>query len=250
MIMSEEQKKQTEQFKAHVIDMARYMKQKLSEKNPTELLRMEIFTRSGGGKPDRYVINIAGKEFTAEDTSTSEISRFSRALLEVADKLNNTRGYHVCKMWEEFWYEGRDVFGSTMRSMRIVRGITLHIKPCKEFEALRRTIRKNSKYELGDLELFSVAIVGKRGTNYTESRKRDYYAFNPKKCLAILEWIRLNKRLSESLHVSVDECNDCEDQDYSREYETESYGTKHQYLTLRLFRKDGSRRATAYSMYM
>lgn len=248
--MNEDLKLRIEQFSAHVTDMARYMKQKLGESNPTETLKMEIFERRGGGKPERYVIRIAEKEFETDDKSVFEVKRFSNALSKVADKLNDTRGYRVCKVWEDFWYEGRDVFGRTTELTKIVKGIILYTKPCKEFELLRRMLRRYANHELGELELFSVAIVGKRGTNYTESGKREYYAYNPRKCLDILEWIRKNRRLSDTLDASVEECVDCEDRDYSRQYETESYGTKHQYLSLKLFQKDGSRRAAIDTMFI
>ncbi len=104
--------------------------------------------------------------------------------------------------------------------------------------------------DLKDLDLYSVAICGKRGTDYRESREREFYAHSPKKCKQVLEWLVKNRRASDRLKVGIQESRDCEDEDYSRRYETESYGSYNRYLTLRLIDKRGNTRTLTDSLWL
>ncbi len=240
-----------EKMKSHVFSTARDWKKKLSENNPTVTIKMEVFVRRGGIKPDRrYVFSIAGREFEAEDDSLYEVEKVSRMLENVGKALNMTRGYLVRENKDVFWYEARDVFGMTTRHIDITSGLVLFTKPCKEFNSLCRYLKRETTLVLNDTDLYRVSVVGKRGRDYRESGARHYYAHDAELCKKVLNWLHKYKTSVCTLKASIEESSDCEDMDYSREYETESYGTKHRLLYLRVFTRNGEEKAKCNTMYM
>lgn len=239
-----------QKFKEHVFSCMRYEKKNLSEKRPTIEFKLRISNRFGGGKPNRYVFEFYNKEFEAEDCSLGAIRDISRVLDICCKELNEMRGYQVRPIAGKFYYEGRDVFGRTTMSQDYTEGLILCSKPCKEFEAMRRIIERHVNVRLLDLDLYEVDIVGKRGTNYRESGRRHYYAYDPRKCNAILGWIRLHKSASDKMSCTIVEENDCEDEEHSRYYETESYGTRHRMLNIQIFGKGNTHKAQLNTMYI
>ncbi len=120
-----------------IIQTAQCEKAKLSENRPSITFKMEVWTRSDGNNENRrYVFRLAGKEFEADDRSLGAVRDMSRVFSICCRELNEKRGYLVVAFEEPFFYEARDVFGLTTRSIDIVRGLTLMMKPCKEFRAL------------------------------------------------------------------------------------------------------------------
>jgi hypothetical protein len=239
-----------EKLKQHVIASAIGMKKRLSERCPSITMKMEVWTRSNGNHTNaRYVFKIGGRVFEADDCSLRTVDDVSRTLTKAMVELNAKRGYYVRELRDKFWYETRDCFGRTSDYLRITVGLTFMMKPCKEFELLRRYLRKYANTELLDTDLYSVSIVGKRGTNYTESGERNYYAHDPKKCRSICLWIAQCKKPNDGLIMAIEEKRYCEDENYSREYETESYGTFYRYLKLRVVDKKSGSDIAHYKSY-
>ena len=222
-----------ENFKQTVLLAAQTERKKVTEKRPTVTMKMEIWTRKGCKNPNtRYVFKIMGKEFESDDDSLREVKKVSKALTECCTILNAKRGYLVREVREEFYYQGRDVFGYITLSEWITSGLVFLMKPCKEYAALQRYIEKHANMRLLDLDLYRVSVCGKRGSNYTESSERHYYAHDAVLCKNILAWIGKYRKQGNEIIVGIDEKRDCEDEAYSREYETESYGTYHRYLRI------------------
>ncbi len=232
-----------EKMKQHVMRAAQFMKQKVSEQNPSVTMKMEIWTRSNGlGQNKRYIFKIAGKEFEAEDCSIFAVMKVSSMLKRCCEELNKKKGYIVRELRDDFYYTGRDVFGNVTLSEEIVTGMVFLGKPCKEFVALQRYLAKYAHVDLQDLTLYGVPVCGKRGTNYKESGERCYYAHSPKMCKEILSWIRMNRKAGDQVLVGISEKYHCADMEYSRMYETESYGTFYSYLNIRIIKPDGALR--------
>ncbi|MBR1525103.1 MAG: hypothetical protein IJ640_00385, partial [Prevotella sp.] len=191
----------------------------------------------------RYVFKIAGKEFEADDDCLSTVRRASHVLTKCSVELNAKRGYLVKEIVDRFFYQDRDVFGWTTRSEEMTMGLVFIQKPCKEYAALQRYLEKHAKMKLNDLDLYDVNVFGKRASNYTESGERRYYAHDSKRCKEILDWLGKNRKQGDTVKVDVKDKRYCEDENYSREYETESYGTQYRYLFIRIIRADGVLRA-------
>lgn len=233
-----------EKMKAQVVNAAIVEKKRLSDSRPSVTMKMEIWERSDGrGENRRHVFKIAGKEFEADDNSLSTIRNVSKALSDVCKSLNEKRGYLVQELRTNYWYQVRDMFGYMSQSCEITIGLTFLQKPCKEFELLRRYLRKYAGIELKDLDLYSAPILGKRGTNYGECGERDYYAHNPRKCTEITSWIVMHRKSGCRLVAKIGFRRDCKDEEYSLRYETESYGTLYRTISLR-FVKNGKTLAT------
>lgn len=223
----------------------RYEKKSLSEACPTITMPFEICSRSGGGKGTRLVFCFNDKEFECEDAHVSNVIRFNAAVRDALKLLNGTHGYKVEYTKGYYSYEGRDVFGKTILRQETVSALVLVVKPCKDFNALAKLVLKYANLNVKPTDLYSVRILGKRGMSYRETGERHYYAHNPKKCARIIAWIKDNKHPTDKLYARVETYDDCPDRAYSQEYETESYGSRHSFLRLRIIRKNGTeRRAT------
>ena len=234
-----------EKMKKQILLAAQCEKKKVTEKRPAVTMKMEVWTRSDGRNQNkRYVFKIAGKEYEADDCSLREVRKVSDVLMKCCTELNAKRGYLVRAVREQFYYQDRDVFGYTTRSEWITSGLVFIQKPCKEYGALQRYVEKHAKMKLLDLDLYSVSVCGKRGTNYTETGERHYYAHDAVICKNILAWLGKFRKAGDGIIVGIDEKRECYDEDYSREYETESYGTFHRYLRIRIKDKKGNDRAT------
>ena len=109
--------------------------------------------------------------------------------------------------------------------------LVIATRPCKEFSQLSRYIAKYANFNLNAADIFSVPVVGKRGSNYRESCEREYIAYNPQKCANILAWLKENKKRG-ALKVELKEKICDEDASYGRYYETETYGEKRRFLRM------------------
>ena len=113
----------------------------------------------------------------------------------------------------------------------LYNALIISTKPCKEFSQLSRYIAKYANFNLDAADMFSVSVVGKRGSNYREKGERIYTAYDPKKCANILAWLKANKKRG-TLKVELKEEIYDEDASYGRYYETETYGEKRRFLRM------------------
>ena len=233
-----------EKLRQTILLAAQGEKKKVTDARPSVTMKMQIWTRSDGQHQNqRYVFTISGKEFEADDNSISTVLKVSRMMTKCCTELNAKRGYIVREVREDFYYQGRDVFGTVTLGEEITSGLVFIKKPCKEYAALQRAVEKYTKMKLQDLDLYDVDVFGKRAMHYEETGERRYYAHNPNRCKGILEWFRKNVKQGDKVLIEIRGMRYCEDENYSREYETESYGTFHRYLFIRDMKHNGQLRA-------
>ena len=240
-----------EKMKKQILLAAQGEKSKVTEQRPVVTMKMEVWTRSNGQNQNkRYVFKIVGKEFEADDACLNTVRRASRVLMKCSTELNAKRGYLVKEIVEPFFYQDRDVFGWITCSEEMTMGLAFIQKPCKEYATLQRYLEKHAKMKLDALDLYDVNVFGKRASNYTESGERRYYAHDGKRCKKILDWLGKHRKQGDTVKVDVKEKRYCEDENYSREYETESYGTFYRYLEIKIKDRKGNLRAHCDSCYI
>ena len=90
------------------------------------------------------------------------------------------------------------------------------------------------KMELGNFELFSAAMGGKRGRLWDEYGERLFLDNKPKKCAKILEELRKMRGSKDTMLCKRGEENyiDPIDQRYSEYHEVECEGEKQKYLQI------------------
>ena len=220
----------------HIICTARTKKKKLSEDMPAVTIGMELWEI----KKDKFLsLEVGGKIFEPLPNNIHTIYELNRLNSSIVEDLNRTRGYIAFEQWGKYWYSVRDVFGTTMKSVDFIKGITLIRKPCKEFNAMQKRVFQATGLKLEPLDLFRVKVVGKRGKNYQERGEREYYAHDPYTCRRISEWFKTNVKRNYHAEASIEAFINDEDASYATEYETESYGTKYQCLHLKAIDKNG-----------
>lgn len=125
--------------------------------------------------------------------------------------------------------EGVSLYSS---SYDIINRVTIYDKPQKEFEALRKWLKKYSDVDIDSTAAFSVQVVGKRGCNYGESGGRNFLAYNSNRCQDILRILRLRRGSKDTITLKkYEEIYDPE-KEYGIRCETETYGTKYVGYTL------------------
>ena len=153
--------------------------------------------------------------------------------------LKKTRGYKY------LIYEEREI-GNYPCYYDIIEKVGLMDNPCKEYVKLQKYITKYGKYKLGEFELYSVNMFGKRGRVDCESGKRYYLDHNPKRCENILAEIRSSKGAKDKMVVEYikDEIYiDEEEKRASSYYETECHGEKKSYLVIEIFTPSGKKKS-------
>jgi hypothetical protein len=156
------------------------------------------------------------KEITEED--------FIHLLNKALEKsgVNGKVFYDVCG--DGYWCEKQYIF----------RRLEIFAKPCKEFNELNKLFKKYASKTLGDLDVFSVEICGKR-SSYSDCGEYHYLCHNAKKCLSIIEYIKANKGRNGVVSFSVNDYLDHGDEtDYkiAQYQESEWYGKRGNNLTI------------------
>lgn len=81
--------------------------------------------------------------------------------------------------------------------------VELFSNPCKEFNTLRKYLEKHANFKLGDMDVFSVDVCGKR-SSWGDSGDYYYLCYDPKRCKRILYDIKYNKGSKDLLKVSTE----------------------------------------------
>lgn len=103
-------------------------------------------------------------------------------------------------------------------------------KPCKEFKALYKLVKKKYGISLKLSDLYNVRLFGKSG-RYDESGERDYVAFNETMCNAIINEIKsFGRKKTKATITNMDDI----DTDYSKKYLTECYGIRKRGISIEL----------------
>jgi hypothetical protein len=122
----------------------------------------------------------------------------------------------------------------------IIPKVCLADAPCSEYKSLANFVNKyaqvkyGSKVNLGNFQLFSAAMGGKRGRLWDEHGERLFLDNKPKKCARLLEELRKNRGTKDAMICERGEENyiDPEEQRYSAYAEIECEGEKRKYLLI------------------
>lgn len=201
------------------------------------LFNLEIWNCRRNGECYLYVA-FNNKEF-GKFSNEYDISRFFTFVRGMLNDLKKVRGYkHL--IFEESEH------GNYPYYYNVIDKVGLMDNPCKEYVKLQKYITKYGKYKLGEFELYSVNMFGKRGSVDYESGSRYYLDHNPKRCESILEAIRSNKGAKDKMVVEYikDEIYiDEEEKRASSYYETECHGEKKSYLVVEIFTPSGKKKS-------
>lgn len=174
-----------------------------------------------------YSININYENIT----KTLDAFDFKRLIRELTNQLNNLK---VKKEWQSLCWDKQEINISTnvWRNdyISLPNNFTIFSKPCKEYTSLSNYIEKYCGKKINVEDIYLVGIGGKRGRIYGEEGDRMYLAYNPKKCLSLLQELRDNRGSKDivktSLIKEVDEIDDWE-LECSIRNEVEFSGTRH-----------------------
>lgn len=193
-----------------------------------------------------YIV-VGGKEFRCTK-DLNEVQQVSQQVIFQLDELKKTRG------WKNLAYNTRDIYeGVSFYNQKhyvVLDKISLPDNPCKEYTALQKYINKYAlasatfggyNKPLGNFELFSSAMGGKRGRLWDEYGDRHYLDNKPKKCAEILEELRKYKGSKDIMTCERGEEDyiDPMERRYSEYHEVECEGEKQKYLAITIITPAG-----------
>ena len=216
------------ELKSAIVTFIKAQKKKMGDK-PNMTLPIEYGnygTRNNGKFTWKYTrIGLGDKTIEIKDREISENSFI--LMLEDALEESGVKGRVFSRScgdgyWcpKETYFERVDIYG----------------KPCKEFNELNRLFVKLGEMKLDETFVFSVGICGKRST-YDDSGKYRYLCHCPKKCQAIIDFIKDNKgrngEITRHIKSFVDK-GDEEEYRIAQYRESEWYGTRGYNLTIEI----------------
>lgn len=171
----------------------------------------------------------------------SDLREVFNELINLLNGLSQTKGWGGLKVSHEFESIG------WQRSIAIPKRIMLTDAPCSEFKALMNYINKygKSRYgsspNLGNFELFSSTMAGKRGYLDFECGERYYLDNKPKRCERILSELRSARGTKDTMVCERGNENyiDPIDREYSAMHEVECSGEKRSYLKVTIKTPNG-----------
>lgn len=196
-------------------------------------------------------ISISGKEFH-ETQTMRDIEEVSREVVSQLTALKATRGWKNLIFSTRVETEGVGFYN--VRKYTLLDRVSLPDNPCKEYTALQKYINKygqknywGSTYggvNLGNFELFSARMGGKRGRLWDEYGDRHYLDNAPKKCAEILEELR-KYRGSKDIMVcksGEEDYIDPMERKYSEYHEVECDGEKRKYMEITIKTPSGKQK--------
>lgn len=204
-------------------------------KNP--LFNLEIWNCRRNGEYYLYVA-FNNKEY-GKFKSEYDIGRLFTFVRAMLNDLKKVRGYkHL--IFEESEH------GNYPYYYNVIDKVGLMGNPCKEYAQLQKYIAKYGKYNLGNFELFSVDMFGKRGSVDMESGRRQYLDHEPLRCAFALEALRHHRGAKDKMvceYIQDEIYIDPEEKRASSYYETECHGSKRSYLVVEIFSPNGKKKA-------
>jgi hypothetical protein len=198
-----------------------------------------IYEPKSNGYVD-YIV-VGGKEFRCTK-DLNEVQQVSQQVIFQLDELKKTRG------WKNLTYNTKDIYEGVSYYNRkhyvLLDKVSLPDNPCKEYTALQKYINKYGKkvyygstyggVNLGNFELFSARMGGKRGRLWDEYGDRVFLDNKPKKCGQMLEELRKYKGSKDIMICESGEEDyiDPIDRKYSEYHEVECDGEKRKYLAI------------------
>ena len=185
-----------------------------------------------------YVFNVGNKEI-GKCTYRSDIESVFREFGYMLDAQKKVKGWGGLNYSKDKIYF--NMGGWSDYSINVIPKVCLADSVCKEYTSLQNYINKYgsnrqylNKMNLGNYELFSAAMGGKRGRLWDEYGERVFLDNKPKKCARLLEELRKNRGTKDAMICERGEENyiDPEEQRASSYYEIECEGEKRKYLLI------------------
>ena len=200
--------------KANILKSLKEDMEELKKKGGAMTLPLPIYQTSNG---EAFTV-IKLQKYSCDSAEWYDVRKLKNLIDMVVYEINKSNGF-IAKA-EDFY-----------NCQAFYDALVITTKPCKEFSQLSRYIAKYANFNLDAADMFSVSVVGKRGSNYREKGERVYTAYDPKKCANILAWLKENKKRG-TLKIGLNEEICDEDASIGRYYETETYGEKHRFLRM------------------
>jgi uncharacterized protein CbrC (UPF0167 family) len=178
----------------------------------------------GANKKWSYTeIRFGGNSYIFKDKEITE-EQFVYLLNKALDKSGIKGKVFYDTYGDGYWCDKQTIF----------RRLEIFNKPCKEFKELNKTIKKCGAKEIGEFDVFSVGICGKR-SSHGDYGKYYYLCYQPNMCLSIIDYIKSNKGRNGIVKVEVrdylDHGDDC-DYRIAQYQESEWYGKRGNNLIL------------------
>jgi len=159
-------------------------------------------------------------------------------IVEDALKMSGCKGKVKCNEWEETNPNGWMYSPIKHKSFE---SLTLIGKPCKEFKLLQSMVKKYSGKEIGECEIYSADVCGKR-SSWSESGDVIYLDFDKRTCQKAIDFIRGKRTSKDSLDIQFGEKlshGDEEDYRIAQYQESEWYGAFYKYMEINVFTPSG-----------
>jgi hypothetical protein len=184
-----------------------------------------------------YILNVGNKEI-GKCTYRSDIESVFREFGYMLDAQKKVKGWGGLNYSKDKIYF--NMGGWSDYSINIIPKVCLADAACPEYKSLMNFINKyglseyKGKVNLGNYDLFSAAMGGKRGRLWDEYGERVFLDNKPKKCARLLEELRKNRGTKDAMICERGEENyiDPEEQRYSAYAEIECEGEKRKYLLI------------------
>lgn len=176
-----------------------------------------------------FCVSVNGREVVNGIESKYDVKAIADAIEELLNKQRKVRG------WTNLTLAKTDVtldsglgggWYSRPYTIKAVTLVTLPDPQCSEFKSLRNYITKYGNLTIGDYELFSVRMGGKRGSLWDEEGPRHYLDNRPKRCAEILAELRKYRGAKDKMSVKrgKEKYIDPEEYRHSVYYEVECSG--------------------------
>lgn len=193
--------------------------------------------KNGTRITEYYILGVSGKE-VGRCTYRSDIESVFREFGNMLDEQKKVKGWGGLNYSKDKIYF--NMGGWSDYSINIISKVCLADAPCSEYKSLMNFINKyglseyKGKVNLGNYDLFSAAMGGKRGRLWDEYGERIFLDNKPKKCARLLEELRKARGTKDTMTCKRGEENyiDPEEQRYSAYAEIECEGEKRKYLQI------------------
>ena len=193
--------------------------------------------KNGTRITEYYILGVSGKE-VGRCTYRSDIESIFREFGNMLDEQKKVKGWGGLNYSKDKIYF--NMGGWSDYSINIIPKVCLADAACPEYKPLMNFINKyglseyKGKVNLGNYDLFSAAMGGKRGRLWDEYGERVFLDNKPKKCARLLEELRKARGTKDTMTCKRGEENyiDPEEQRYSAYAEIECEGEKRKYLQI------------------
>lgn len=188
-----------------------------------------IWNNNGTRVVKSYIIKVNDKDMAEVRTHYDAAEIFS----ELRNQLNAQK---KVKGWAGLSFDNERIYlgSGTWSDYEIsgIRKVCLAVAPCNEYKSLMNFLNKYGNARLGNYELFSAAMGGKRGRLWDEYGERCFLDNKPNKCTRLLDEMRKARGTKDTITCKRGEENyiDEIDRKYSEYHEVECEGEKRKYI--------------------